>query len=306
MNRRRFINGSMGALGAHMAMGIPQVLAEGSSQRRFIFIFAQGGWDPTRVFADQFSNPMVSTEWNAVRQTMGNLQFVSHPDRPSVDRFFQNYHDRSLICNGVQVRSIAHEICTRLAFTGGTSGEGADWATILGAAESAGFAVPHMVLGGPSFSGDFAASTVQTGSNAQLDELLSGAIAQRNSAPLPQLSDPAAQMVDSYLQKRFRARAEQGSLGIDATLSKKLFDSAQAAHALKEQRYSMSFTSGVGLGQQIDLSIEALSRGVTRCVSMVHRGENNLGWDSHAENDSVQSVLFESLFGSLSYRFWFR
>jgi hypothetical protein len=290
----------MGVMGAHMAMGIPQALAEGDSSRRFIFIFAQGGWDPTRVFSDQFGNNMVSTEWSAERQSIGSLDFVSHPERPSVDQFFQNYHSKSLICNGVQVRSIAHEICTRIAFTGGTSGEGADWATILGSNQSTEFAVPHMVLGGPSFSGEFAANTVQTGSNAQLDELLSGTITQRNTNPLPQLSDPAEQLVDAYLQQRFRARASQGAYGVDEKLSEKLFASAEAAHALKEQRYSMSFASGVGLGQQIDLSIEALSRGVTRCVSMVHRGNDGLGWDSHADNDATQSTLFESLFGNIT------
>ena len=66
-----------------------------------------------------------------------NKEFNPHgcQDRPSVDSFFQNYHSNALICNGVQVRSIAHEICTRIALTGGTSGEGADWATLLGAAQ---------------------------------------------------------------------------------------------------------------------------------------------------------------------------
>lgn len=297
MNRRHFLCGSMGA---YAALGVPRVLANEASNRKFIFVFAQGGWDPTRVFVDQSSNPMVDTEWMAERQTVGSLQYISHPERPSVDQFFQNHHANSLICNGVQVRSIAHEICTRIAFTGGTSGEGADWATLLGTEQADQFAVPHMVLGGTSFSGSFASNTVQTGANAQLDELLSGAIAQRNDAPLPQLSAPAQQKLDQYLEQRYRARAQQGRVGMDATLSSKLYASAQAASALKEERYSMSFASGAGFGQQIDLAVSALSRGITRCISMTHRGNDGLGWDSHGDNDATQSALFESLFGSLS------
>lgn len=297
MNRRHFLYGSMGA---YAATGIPYVLANEASNRRYIFVFAQGGWDPTRVFVDQSANPMVDTEWNAHTQTMGSLVYVSHSERPSVDQFFHNYHAGSLICNGVQVRSIAHEICTRIALTGGTSGEGADWATLLGTEQSGNYAVPHMVLGGPSFSGEFAANTVQTGGNAQLDELLSGAIVQRNEAALSQLSAPVQQKIDHYLEQRYRARALQGQYGADAERADKLYASAQAAQALKEERYSMSFASGAGLGQQIDLAVSALSRGVARCVSMVHRGNDGLGWDSHGDNDATQSAMFESLFGSLT------
>ena len=297
MNRRHFLYGSMAS---YAAMGIPSVLANAGNDRKYIFVFAQGGWDPTRVFTDQSANPMVDTEWNAERKTIGSIAYISHSERPSVDQFFQNYHAQSLICNGVQVRSIAHEICTRIAFTGGTSGEGADWATLLGTGQAAGYAVPHMVLGGPSFSGDFASNTVQTGANAQLDELLSGSISQRHEDPLPSLSTPAQQKLEHYLEQRYRARAEQGQYGVDAILSEKLYASTQAAQALKEQRYSMSFASGAGLGQQIDLAVSALSRGVTRCASMMHQGNDGLGWDSHGDNDATQSGLFESLFGSLT------
>ena len=89
MNRRHFLCGSMGV---YAALGVPRVLANETSNRKFIFVFAQGGWDPTRVFVDQSSNPMVDTEWMAERQTVGSLHYISHPERPSVDQFFQNYH----------------------------------------------------------------------------------------------------------------------------------------------------------------------------------------------------------------------
>ena len=296
MNRRSVL---ISGLGACAAMGIPSVLANESSKRQYIFVFAQGGWDPTRVFVDAFSNPFVSMEPGAQPSSQGNVSFVSHPQRPSVDQFFGNYHEKALICNGVQVRSIAHEICTRIAFTGGTSGSGADWATILGTEQAQEYTIPHMVLGGPSFSGSYGYNTVHTGNNAQLDELLSGEISLRNEVPLNALSVPVRQKIDSYLQQRYQARANNALYGVDAQLSQKMLSSAQAAEALKEQRYSMSFASGVGLGQQVDLAIEALSRGMTRCVSLVHQGVNNLGWDSHADNDATQSTLFESLFAGL-------
>ena len=161
MNRRHMLAGGLGLL------ALPRLtFANSSNNRKFIFIFAQGGWDPTRVFTDQLSNNLVATEADAARASVGNLHYITHPTRPSVDAFFQNYHAQSLICNGVQVRSIAHEICTRIAFTGGTSGEGADWASILAASQAHQYSVPHLVLNGPSFSGDLGAYTVRTGSNA--------------------------------------------------------------------------------------------------------------------------------------------
>ena len=55
--------------------------------------------------------------------------------------------------------------------------------------------------------------------------------------------------------------------------------------------------SGTTTDDKIDVAINALRLGVSRCVTL----DGPQGWDSHANNDETQSQLFESLFSSLGY-----
>ena len=43
-----------------------------ANDRKFVFVFAPGGWDTTRVFADGLDNPNVDMEALANRQSVGD------------------------------------------------------------------------------------------------------------------------------------------------------------------------------------------------------------------------------------------
>ena len=64
--RRDLLRAGLG-LGAGAAMlGLPGVTrAVGSSDLRFIFVFARGGWDTSRVFSPVLGSPHVETEPDA-------------------------------------------------------------------------------------------------------------------------------------------------------------------------------------------------------------------------------------------------
>ena len=52
MNRRHFLTSALGLTGASMLTSRAGLASMAEhSERNFIFVFAQGGWDPTRVFA---------------------------------------------------------------------------------------------------------------------------------------------------------------------------------------------------------------------------------------------------------------
>ena len=110
--------------------------------RKFIFVYASGGWDPTRALADGFDHPGVAMEARAERASVGGLPFVDHPERRSVRAFFQAHAARSVVVQGVLVRSIAHEVCTRLATTGTACG-GADWASRIQRGSGKGVGTVH-------------------------------------------------------------------------------------------------------------------------------------------------------------------
>lgn len=297
MKRRHFLQSSAATLSASL---LPQItLAANQSEKKFIFVFNQGGWDPTRVFAPEFDNPLVSMEGAAEENQIGNLRWVSHFARPSVDSFVENHYENLLLINGVQIRSIAHEICTCLAYTGTISGSNPDWATAIAASSINSLSIPHLVLGGPSFAGPYGAYVVQTGGNNQLEELLDGSIQERNDHYQPRLSMPSRSIIDQHIQARGHAKAAQALYGSNEKLAAAFKISIDNAIQLQNQRYTMNFSTSTTLGSQIDTAIDALSNGISRAVSLVFSGSDGLGWDTHANNDDTQSQLFEALFSEL-------
>ena len=69
---------------------------------------------------------------------------------------------------------------------------------------------------------------------------------------------------------------------------------------LKDLQYAMQFTTGPSLEDQAAVAADALSRGVSRCVTLSFAGTQNvLGWDTHANNDAQQTQLFQELFTGL-------
>ena len=300
MNRRQFLTSALGLTGVSMLTSRAGIasMAE-NSERNFIFVFAQGGWDPTRVFAPEFTNASVSMEWDAQPNQIGGLEWVSHSERPSVDAFFESHYDQTLLINGVQVRSIAHEICTSLLFTGGVSGDSADWATRIASETQRPLAIPHLVLGGPSFAGDLGAMVVRTGSSNQLEDVLNRNILTSSNEEVPTLSTPSQDVLDRYVQQRVHAKANQAHYGADLKLSTAYKTAMDNAMELKNRRHTMTFTSG-SLSNQLSCAVDAIAKGVSRCASVVYTGDNGLGWDSHADNDATQSSLFEGLFSGLN------
>ena len=85
MNRRSFLG--CAAAAAAMAPLATARAALSGGDRKFVFVFAEGGWDVTRVFAPEFANPQVSMEAGADRATTSGIAWVDHRDRPSVRAF---------------------------------------------------------------------------------------------------------------------------------------------------------------------------------------------------------------------------
>jgi len=258
LSRRRFLGSSASTVAAVTAgVGLPLRTAHASvsaSDLNFIFVMNNGGWDPTRVFAPQFGHEHVDMELDAEPATAGGITYVAHEDRPSVDIFMNAHHEQMVVINGLQVRSIAHEICTMIALTGSTSGYASDWPAIIAADAAHRATLPHLVLGGPNFPGELGAYVARTGRSGQLGALLSDDI-MNCSYPTPRR---------------------------------------------KTHRHVMDVAGGTPLTEQAAVGVDALSQGLSRCVSMSYPGAiRGPGWDSHAANDDTQSQLFEDLFAGL-------
>ncbi len=295
--RRQFLYGAA-AMAAATGIPLQAIKAQESNNRKFIFVFNPGGWDPTRVLATPFGNPNVAMEADSELSTIAGLPFVDHPLRPSVRSFFELNADRSVIFNGMMVRSIAHDICTMIALTGTSDGTSPDWPAVMAARQRESFTLPHLVIDGPSFPGDLGVAVARTGTAGQLDLLTSGDALEWTDTPIRRLKHPSESLIDRYLQRRSRARADSARGSLDQSLSRDVQLSLEKAQSLKDLRYSMNFNVGGELSDQIDLAVAALAGGVSRCVSIAHTG--GVGWDTHANNDATQTVLWESLFQGLA------
>jgi hypothetical protein len=74
LTRRDFFRASAAA--ATCAALPARARAASAADTSFLFVFAQGGWDPTRVLATPFSNRNVAMEAAAERATAGGISYV--------------------------------------------------------------------------------------------------------------------------------------------------------------------------------------------------------------------------------------
>jgi uncharacterized protein (DUF1501 family) len=305
LSRRDLLRGlgvSLAAAALPAAGLLPGTLARATATgRRFLFVFAPGGWDPTRVLEPSFQLRGVSMEPDAEPWTLGDLRVVDHPARPSVRQFFASYAPRCAVLSGMLVRSIAHEICTEIALTGTSGGLGADWATRIGAAAAEGHVLPSLVLSGPSFAGDQVFASARTGQAGQLQALIDGRALDASDLPVRGPSRNEEAVVDRYLLRRARGRSMADGGALDAALSSDVLRAHEKIAALKELGYTLRFTTSPAFEDQARVAVDALAAGVSRTVSIAFAGQQQvLGWDTHANNDPQQSALWEGLFAGLN------
>ena len=297
MNRRDFLQFT-GLSGVALGAGLVpfQSLAASQTDLNFVFVFNGGGWDPTRVFANCFEQRSVDMELDSGVSSIGDLRWIDHVDRPSVTAFFERFHDRSTIFNGLLVPSVAHGNCRRLMMTG-TSNDGAsDWAAIIAGEQRMELALPQTVLSGPSYPGEHGTSVTRVGTSGQLDALLSGEVLNWSDQITEKPSTHMEDRMDSYLLRRAAAAVENANLPKAKQLYEAYESSLIRGVDLKDLREVINWSAGGSLTAQGNLAAQLLSMGISRTVMMNHGGS---GWDTHTNNDATQSQSWESLFGGL-------
>lgn len=296
VSRRGFL-----ALGAAAgALAVPRWGSAGpeETERKFIFVFCPGGWDPTFVFAPLLDNPNVDMEAEAQAVEVGGITYVGHEDRTSVTGFFDRWADRSALIHGVEFRSVAHDVCRRIAMTGSTLPARDDWASIIAHHSSGDLLLPMVHASGPSYSHRYGASVVRLGQRGQLGRLADGRALADSTPAFLSPSAPVLALEDAYALARAEARAAVASRGRATEI---LRDAARVEGNLGDVvrlAEELELGGGVNLGSSLGSISEMVSRGTTRCGVVGYDGVLNLGWDTHGTN-SVQSGHFEELFEAL-------
>ncbi len=191
-----------GLLAPRAIMAAPETV----SRRKFLFVFAAGGWDPTWVFAPMFGRSGIDVDTDSTTSEVNGIEFVDSGDRPSVRTFFERHGSQACVINGMEVRSITHDTCRRLVLTGSTQSQGDDWPAIL-AGESSGFTLPCLVLSGPSFTAKYPTVVVRAGETGQLSKLLSGQALRESDSIIPGFDARTAELVAAHANSRVQAFA---------------------------------------------------------------------------------------------------
>ena len=197
------------------------------------------------------------------------------------------WHQDMLVVNGLQVRSIAHEICTMIALTGDTSGFKPDFATIVADHTSDAFTLPHLVLDGPSFPSGHIGVQARRG----LEALLSGDILGWTDLPQPEHRVPTSTIGD-YLERRVGpGRAGRSQLTSRLRPPTRMHSERRA----DSRTTGASWTATAGTLAVTQVAVDTLSTGLSRCVSMGFGG-GGPGWDSHA----ITTIREHPLFGAFT------
>ena len=149
MNRRSVLKGLLAVAAVAPGFRLPLVHAEDHEGKLFVFVQADGGWDPTS-FCDPKANspgePVINhwAESDEVRQA-GNFPYAPFANNQT---FFEKYHRMMLVINGVDAQTNAHSV----GIVHNWSGRNSEGFPTLGALCAAHYAptlpVPYLSFGG--------------------------------------------------------------------------------------------------------------------------------------------------------------
>jgi len=289
-------------LGALPAIAGPKSVPP--TQRRFLFVYCKGGWDPTFAVAPMFDSPYVDLEGVGYTETAGSLEYVASWERPAVTEFFEAWSESICLVHGIEVRAVTHGQCVQLIMTGTNDIKADDFASTLAGAQPD-LLLPSLVISGPSYTTQYASGVIRVGENGQLAGLLDGSALDASDQPAPALSADAAAAIDEHV--RARAEAFREAAGARGNGHRVAADLEASLDRLVEVR---------ALGDELDLSVtdptdaylpvserampalSCLELGLSRVAMVEHTGLLGKNWDSHA-NIHMQSAHFQELFSDL-------
>ena len=286
LTRRAFSALSLGLLLPSTLIAAPRI---SSNDRKFLFIFCDGGWDPGFVFTPLDHIAGAHVDPDSTITDVNGIRFIDHPERDPVRQFFETAGDRCAIVNGLLLQSIAHDRCRKLWLTGSHT-NGDDWPALLAGSSADAAIMPHLVLDGPAYTDLYTENVVRVGDSGQLQSLLS---AESSTG----LSFPSAE-VQALEAARLRARNDQ------------LLGPVSGAYATALRRLeTLREWEGLNLAAQFadcerdiaadcTTAFECFSQGLSRCAMVRYKGWCASGWDTH-QDIAMQSLHFHDLFAYL-------
>ena len=300
-SRRDLLKASAGASLAAGLGGAPRpTRASSASDRRFVFVFCNGGWDLTWGLVPMFDNPRVDCPTDGSEATeAGGHRIVDGPERPALKAWFDRWGPRTAFLHGFEVRSVAHLNCRRLLFTGESSAFADDWPTLI-ASQGVGndVAMPYLIASGPGYAANHPDLAARVGADGQLGALLNLQMLSRRDVPAPPLQSDNLTAVSEYLQARAEAQTAAAATEAGADLYAAIGRHQGAIPELEVAFASTNIHTADTFPDQLRLACDVLEGGISRCALVKHNGFNNMTWDNHG-GISGQVLHYQDLFEGL-------
>ena len=259
-NRRHFL-GTLAAGTATLALPRLGLTQSVSTDRKFIFIFADGGWDPLCVFAPKFGATNIQMEVGTSAYSVAGHQLVHHENRPKVREYFEQYGGQTAIINGLATRSVSHEVCAVVATTGSTRGNTPDWPSLVAQGGQLDYSLPPWFLVAllslvvevlASRGGDQLQALVRYGFPDELDD---------DQGQLPLLS-PFGARLNRFVRNRADQVKRRSGSELKQRLSRDVESSIRRLEELQRVDGDIDLASAE-FSQQIDAAMTALSLGLS-------------------------------------------
>ena len=313
MKRRELLKGLLATVGSAAAgFRLPLANAQDYLGKLFVFVQADGGWDPT-----SFCDPKVNTpgepvinhwaERNEVREA-GNIAYAPFANN---EAFFDKYYRRMLVINGVDAQTNSHTVGIVHNWSGRNSEGYPSMTALLAAGYGAELPVAYLSFGGYS----------RTGGTIRYTRLNDADLLYNIAIPDVTSYDPDKRYIGEADWASIRSRqgitAERmasapGLLPIEAR-NRAFYQSAFArSEGLKafadvvraedqfEQRVELTTSSGntywSGLRFQAQLAVLAFKSGVAVSADLWLGG-----FDTHDAHDADQGALMANLTDSVDY-----
>ena len=300
MRRRTLLKGILAAAIGAPGFRLPLVNAAGHRGKFFVFVQADGGWDPTS-FCDPKTNtrgePVINhwAQYDDVRQA-GNVFYAPFANNAA---FFTKYYRHMLVINGVDAQTNSHTVGVVHNWSGRNSEGYPTLSALLAAHYAPALPIPYLSFGGFSVTSGITRFT-------RVD----------NPNLLHDIAYPATEMfsdADWAVLERYRATTAERLAATPNRLPGEerhldFYQSAFATEGLKayadaippedqlegEEEGPNNF--GSSLRRQAQLTVLAFKTGVAVSADLFLGG-----FDTHADHDEDHEWLLGNLTDSVDY-----
>ena len=278
------------ALGSAGLLLPRQLFAAKAGERKFLFVFNPGGWDPLLVFAPVFNDNMDHLAGDEATK-IGDFNLVDGPNRPSVRTFFESWWSKTCLINGLMIPSVAHDVCTRLTMTADSRGAQDDWVSII-AGNGQDRLMPNVHVSGPLYPLRYADASVRVGLAGQLPALVTGDALVNQTTPPTIPSASVEALEEAWIRRRVDTWTAAARPGMAARIGGKEQLALERASQLPEVADALTVTETGDFYAAASVAVRALSAGLCRTGIVGFGVGGNGQWDTHAGN-TLQDGYYE-------------